>query len=384
MRIALVTDTYAPQVNGVTTVCRRIVEAARAAGCPVVVVAPAYPDWPSGTREDELRIPSLPFPPYPSIRLSLPFRRRVFDFLDRFQPDVIHVAVEGPLGVVGRRYAMRRHVPLVTSYHTHFPQYVRHYGAGLLAPLLWSWLVRFHRPARLIHTPGEAVQRELVRRGLPQATVWGRGVDTTVFRPDRRDAGWRRRLGGADDAVVVLHVGRLAAEKNLGVLADAWVRAHEVLGTRATFVLAGDGPSATRLATRVPFARHLGFLDVDSLATLYASSDLCVLPSHTETCGLVALEAMAAGLPVIAADAGGLRESVRHGENGLLAPPRDPGAFADAIVALVTDAERRRTLSVAARETARRRDVVAENDALLAQYLDLTATPNGDRAACAA
>ena len=214
VRIALITDTYAPQVNGVTTVVRRIAETVRAAGHAVAVVAPRYPDQSDvDCGSEELRVRSLPFPPYPSIRLSLPAHRRGSGFLDGFAPDLIHVATEGPLGAMGRRYALRHGLPLVTSFHTDFPKYARHYGTPWLEPLVWRWLVRFHSPARLIHTPGEAVWKELRQRGLERAVLWGRGVDVEHFRPYRRDIGWRRWLAGGDDTVVVLHVGRLARKR---------------------------------------------------------------------------------------------------------------------------------------------------------------------------
>ena len=366
-------DTYIPQVNGVTTVVHRIAQALRAAGHGVAVVAPRYPrgaddSGGGGERDDELRVFSLPFPPYPSIRLSFPFDRHVARFLDRFAPDLVHAATEGPIGVAARRYALGRGLPFVTSYHTDFPQYARDYGLPWLTPLVWRWLVRFHRPARLIHTPGVAVRDELVRRGLRNSVVWGRGVDPAHFHPGKRDSGWRRWLGGGDDTVIVLHVGRLAAEKNLRVLAQAYTRAHRFLGPRATFVIAGDGPEADYLTAHVPFVRQLGFLDRDSLAALYASADLCVLPSRTETCGLVALEAMASGLPVIAANAGGLRESVLPDVNGILVRPDDARGFSQAIIALASDATRRRTLGASARQTAERRDVKSENEELLRQY----------------
>jgi glycosyltransferase involved in cell wall biosynthesis len=371
--MALITDTYAPQVNGVTTVVRRLAEAVRAAGHAVAIVAPRYPDQSEvDGGSEELRVRSLPFPPYPSIRLSLPAHRRVARFLDGFVPDLIHVATEGPLGVVGRRYALRHGLALVTSFHTDFPKYARHYGTPWLEPLVWRWLVRFHRPARLIHTPGEAVWKELRQRGLERAVIWGRGVDVEHFRPYRRDIGWRRWLAGGDDTVVVLHVGRLAPEKNLDVLVDAWTKAHAVLGQRATFVIAGEGPSARSLISRLRFVRQLGFVDREALARLYASADLCVLPSSSETCGLVALEAMASGLPVIAADAGGLRESVRPNLNGLLVAPHDAAGFCDAIVALALDAPRRRAMARAARLTAEGRNVQAENQEVLRQYAALT------------
>lgn len=373
VRIALVTDTYLPQVNGVTTVVRRIADTVRAAAHDLVVVAPRYPHGSGGDRGggEELRVPSLPFPPYPSIRLSLPLYRHVAQSLDRFAPDLLHAATEGPLGLIGRRYAMQRGLPLVTSFHTDFPQYARDYGLRLLTPLVWRWLQRFHRPARMIHTPGIAVRDELVRRGLRNTVIWGRGVDPRHFHPNRRDTGWRRWMAGADDTVIVLHVGRLAREKNLRVLVDAWRRARRCLGPRATFVIAGEGPEATYVATHLPFVRQVGFLDRETLATVYASSDLCVLPSRTETCGLVALEAMASGLPVIAANAGGLAESVSHGENGLLVRPDDARGFGHAIVTLALDAERRTAMAAQARRTAEQRDSHGENRELLRQYAAL-------------
>lgn len=370
MRIALISDTYTPQVNGVTTVVARINQVLRASGHDVVMVAPRYPSngKPVETSPTELRVPSAPFPPYPAIRLSLPQFGRVAHFLDAFRPDVVHVATEGPLGLTGRRYAIKRNVPLVTSYHTNFPQYARHYGAGIIEPLVWKWLRWFHRPAVLTQTPGEAVRNELARRGIGQPVVWGRGVDTTQFHPGRRSAGWRRWLAGADDTAIVLHVGRLAPEKNLDVLAESWAAAHERLGQRAAFVLAGEGPETRRLLTRLPWVHQLGFLDRGKLADVYASADICVLPSRTETCGLVALEAMASGLAVVAADAGGFRESIDHGRNGVLVAPDDATGFAAEILSLVVAAQRRTELGTAARVTAVARDVGPENRDLLQHY----------------
>ena len=383
MRIGLVTDTYVPQVNGVSTIVRRIVDVLGESGHDFAVIAPRYPEA-EGPTAHELRVPSLPFPPYPAIRLSLPSFGPAARFLDAFRPDLVHVHTEGPLGLAGRRYALRRSLPLVTSFHTDFPRYARHYGVPALAPLVWRWLAWFHGSARLTHTPGDAIRDELERHGFKCARVWGRGVDSRQFHPARRDAGWRRWLAGADDSAIVLHVGRLAPEKNLGILIAAWRLARERLGQRATFVIAGEGPLAARLVAELPFVRQLGFLPRASLATLYASCDLCVLPSHTETCGLVALEAMASGLPVIAADAGGLRESVRHEATGLLLAPHDPHAFADGIEALVLDPARRFALAAAAREWALERDSAREDAQLIAQYADLARRGAHQVTACAA
>jgi glycosyltransferase involved in cell wall biosynthesis len=193
-------------------------------------------------------------------------------------------------------------------------------------------------------------------------------VDVRHFRPDRERTPWRLRAAVPAGATMVLHVGRLAPEKNLGTLCRAWSLARAALGGRAVFVVAGDGPSAPMVESRMPWARRLGFLNRDALASLYAAADLCVLPSATETCGLVALEAMAAGLPVIAADAGGLRESVRDGVNGRLAPPTDARGFAAQIIELVMEPNRRRALAEGARQFALTRDAAVEDAELLDQY----------------
>lgn len=384
MRIALVSDTYTPQVNGVTTVVVRIAKVLREFGHQVVVVAPRYPRHLDDQSAGELRVPSTSFPPYPAIRLSLPQFGAVARFLDQLAPEIVHVATEGPLGLTGRRYAVRRGIPLVTSYHTNFPQYARHYGAGTLEPLVWKWLRWFHRPAVLTQTPGEAVAGELKRRGIGNPVVWGRGVDTSHFHPGRRSAGWRRWLAGADDTAIVLHVGRLAPEKNIDVLATAWTAARERVGQRATFVLAGEGPEARRLVTRLPWVRQLGFLERGKLADVYASADICVLPSKTETCGLVALEAMASGLAVVAADAGGFRESITHGQTGMLVAPEDATGFAAEILSLVIAPQRRAALATAARAAAVARDVAPENLALLQQYMAAAGHTTAGATSCAA
>ena len=384
MRIALVSDTYTPQVNGVTTVCARIARVLREFGHSVVVVAPRYPGADAATPVDELRIPSAAFPPYPAIRLSLPQFGTVARYLDAFEPQVVHVATEGPLGLTGRRYAIQRRVPLITSYHTNFPQYARHYGAGTLEPLVWRWLRWFHRPAVLTQTPGEAVRDELRQRAIGRPVVWGRGVDTQHFRPARRSVGWRRWLAGGDDTAVVLHVGRLAPEKNIDVLAEAWTAARERVGQRATFVLAGEGPEQRRLLAHLPWVRQLGFLDRDRLADVYASADICVLPSKTETCGLVALEAMASGLAVVAADAGGFRESITHGKTGILVDGDDATGFAANILALVINPYRRNDIALAARGAALTRDVAPENLELLKQYAAAAGLSEQEATPCAA
>ena len=373
MRIAIATDTFTPQVNGVTTVLQRIVRVLRSVGHEVAVVAPRYPNGSAGG--GELRLRSMPCPTYPAIRLTMPRYRRLACFLDRHEPDVLHVPTEGPLGLLGRSYALRRGLPLITAFHTNFQQYAENYGMPWLSPSVWRWLVWFHRPARLTYAPGTAVRDELHRRGIRQAAVWGCGVDTHAFQPARRNSAWRHGLGIADDTAVVLHVGRLAPEKNLDVLADAWCRVRERVRTRVAFVLAGEGPASRALIRRMPWAHSFGFLERDALAEVYASSEICTLPSRTETCGLVALEAMASGVPVVAADAGGFRDTIVSGESGLLVPAVNAAAFADAITALIERPDRRAAMGRAARHAAEARDVEAGNAELLEQFAEAAGQP---------
>jgi glycosyltransferase involved in cell wall biosynthesis len=371
MRIALVSDTYTPQVNGVSTVLRRMVESLAAAGHETAVVAPEYPGTAAADLPGELRIASAAFPPYPAIRLSLPAWGRVSRWLDERGPELVHVVTEGPLGLIGRRYALARGLPLVTSYHTHFPRYCQDYGVPMLEPAAWAYMRWFHGPARVVQTPGQEARDALVAHGITQAVVWGNGVDTRRFHHARRNDALRRRLGIADHQVAVLHVGRLAPEKNLDVLIHAFTAARDALGDRARFLVAGDGPLSERISARLPWALRFGFMAVERLADLYALSDLCVLTSETETCGLVALEAMASGVPVVAADAGGFRDTVLTGVNGLRVPSRDPSAFAAAIVRLAMEPARRRRLSTQARVTAVARDAALEDAELLDLYRSL-------------
>jgi phosphatidylinositol alpha 1,6-mannosyltransferase len=227
-----------------------------------------------------------------------------------------------------------------------------------------SW---FHGAALLTQTPSAATRSELQAMGLGRAVVWGRGVDTRRFVPALRSEPRRRELG-AVDRPIVLHVGRLAVEKDTATLVAGFQAARSRLGEGALFCVAGDGPEARTVREALPFARHLGFLPRPRLAELYADSDLFVFPSPTETCGLVALEAMASGLPVIGAAAGGLRENVMHGITGILVQPGDGDAFADAIGALVTDESLRRAMGQGARAFATARDWERELDRLEVLY----------------
>lgn len=378
MRLALVTDTYLPEINGVTTVLDVMRRGLLARGHTVLVCAPSYPGMPEDVDPAIVRRPSIPCPGYPNVRLSWPFGGAVVPILESFQPDVVHVVTEGPLGAVGRRFARRYRIPLVTSFHTDFPRYATRYLGAWAAGPTRRFLRQFHSAAVLTQTPSEETQRELVQLGVPNPVVWGRGVDTALFAPSRRSESRRAELGLSGEVPLILHVSRLAVEKDVDTLVAAFRRAHDLLGSQVRFAVAGDGPRGAWVREQLPFAQHRGFLARRALAELYADADIFVFPSPTETCGLVALEAMAAGLPVIAADRGGVLENLRDGLNGRTVAAGDPEQFAQTIATLARDVDQRNAMAQAARAFAVARDWEHELDALEPMYravVERDATP---------
>lgn len=289
MRIAIATDAWLPQTNGVVRTLSETRRCLEDAGHEVLMVTP----------QDHR---TLPLPTYPEIRLSVLPRRGVFRALDRFEPDSLHVATEGPIGLAARRYALRRDMPFTTSYHTQFPRYVR-----LRVPVPESWcysmLRWFHRPARHTLVPTRGIRDELAGQGFADLRLWGRGVDTDLFRPDRATA-----LAG--DGPILMYMGRVAVEKNIEAFLDL-----DVPGTK---YVVGDGPALSELRRRYPDARFTGALYGEELAAHVAAADAFVFPSRTDTFGLVLLEAMACGVPVAAYPVSGPVDVVKDGVTGCL------------------------------------------------------------------
>lgn len=369
MRLAFVTDTCAPEVNGVATVLETMRAGLIARGQDVLIIAPRYGAHDPSDPVDAgiLRRASIPCPGYPQVRLSWPLDPTVSRALTEFRPDVVHAVTEGPLGYQGRRFALRTGVPLVTSFHTDFPKYAERYLGPWAVEPTTGWLRRFHSAAAIVQTPSDVIRERLRKLGITQATTWGRSVNTRAFHPGFRSETVRRELD-ASERVLVLHVGRLAVEKDIRTLIGTFRQAEAELGLAARFCIAGDGPAAAELKRALPFVRYLGFLDRGHIAELYASADLFVFPSPTETCGLVALEAMASGLPVIGAAAGGILESVTPGVTGELVPPGDVAGFVHQVVRLTKGRAERLTMSEAARSFALTRDWEIELDALVPMY----------------
>ncbi|MFM8544900.1 MAG: glycosyltransferase family 4 protein, partial [Vulcanococcus sp.] len=355
VRIALFTETFLPKVDGIVTRLTKTVEHLVAAGDEVLIFCPeGAPESYRGARV--VGVPAMPLPLYPELKLALP-RPMVSDALEAFAPDLVHVVNPAVLGLGGIWLAKTTGYPLVASYHTHLPKYLEHYGLGMLEPVLWELLKAAHNQAQLNLCTSTAMVAELSEKGIQHTALWQRGVDTDLFRPELRSQAMRDRLlgGRSDTGQLLLYIGRLSAEKQIE-------RIRPVLDALpdARLALVGDGPYRQQLETLFAgsAAHFVGYLAGDELASAYASADAFLFPSSTETLGLVLLEAMAAGCPVVGANRGGIPDIVSDGENGCLYEPDGPdggaGSLTAAALRLLGDPEQRQQLRRKARQEAER------------------------------
>lgn len=346
MHIVFITETWPPQVNGVALTVRALALGLAARGHRVEVVRPGK-DGNDG-KVELLSARGAPLPRYPGLQVGMPqggaLRRR---WCER-RPDVVYIATEGLLGVSAIRTANALRIPAVTGFHTRFHDYASHYGVGLLAPLVRSRLVQFHRRAQMTLVPTRALFDELTDAGIGHVHRLRRGVDTDLFTPARRESALRTSWGVHGDAPVMLCVGRLAAEKSLGLALQAF-RALQARMPAARMVMVGDGPQRGALADAFPDVIFAGTRHGEELAAHYASADVFLFPSLTETFGNVVLEAMASGLAVVAFDRAAAQEHVANGISGLVVPESDARAFITSAYELGLDVETRLMLGVNAR-----------------------------------
>lgn len=299
----------------------------------------------------QVRLPGIPIPGYPQLRLGLPASRRLAQLWTLSRPDLVHVATEGPLGASAISVARRLGVPVTSSFHTNFDQYTRDYRVGWMHGAVAAWLRHVHNRTLRTFVPTRDLLDRLARAGYANLRLLSRGVDPALFSPDRRDPALRASWGAGPDDLVVLHVGRMAAEKNYTLLFRAF-DAVKAAAPSARLVLVGDGPMLARYQAQRPDAVFTGFYTGVNLARHYASGDLYLHPSVTETFGNVITEALASGLALGAFDYAAAREFVRHGENGLVADLGDEAAFLDHAVRLARDPGLRAALAAAGRATA--------------------------------
>ncbi len=348
LNVALFSGNYSYTVDGPALALNRLVGFLEREGHKVLVFSPtsATPSFePTGT---VISAPSVRLPGRSEYRLSLGLPRSLRARLDAFRPDVFHLATPDPLGLQALRLAKRWGVPAVASFHTRFDTYPRYYGLPVLEKYLAGYMRWFYRQCSQVYVPSPSMEDVLREEGFGEdIRIWSRGVDSSVFKSGRRDTAWRRSLGIGDDEVVVTFVGRLVMEKGLEFLASALDRLT-ASGVRHRCLVVGDGPGRHSFEKRLPQAHFTGFLTGNELARAYASSDIFVNPSDTETFGNVTLEAMASGLPVVCVDATGSCSLVRHSVTGLLVEQHDVEGLAASLSLLVGDRGLRRQLGSAA------------------------------------
>jgi len=366
MRYAIVTETYPPEVNGVALTVHGLELGLRARGHEVSVVRPRQDsddDGGTGT----LLVRGAGLPRYPGLKFGLPATRKLVQRWSHNPPDAIYVATEGPLGWSAVRAARRLGIPAATGFHTRFDEYMRDYGAAFLQQTALRWMRRFHNGGDATLVPTRELQDFLGAHGFDKVVRLPRAVDATLFDPGKRDPALRGRWGLGENDVAAIQVGRIAPEKNLDLAVRAF-RALQQVQQSARFVWVGDGPSREQLARDNPDFIFCGIQRGETLAQHFASGDVFVFPSHSETFGNVTLEAMASGVPTVAFDYGAAREYLRDGIDGAAIRDGDDAGFIEAVVNIGNDGVLRGAMRLAARQvvsTLRPEQVASDFDDVL-------------------
>ncbi|HEX3985476.1 MAG TPA: glycosyltransferase [Acidobacteriaceae bacterium] len=364
MRIAIVTETFLPKIDGIVTMVLNTVACLRARGDEVLVFAPGGgPQAVCGAQV--IGMPSVRFPFYPELRVAAP-RASMRRQLQAFQPDIFHLFEPSLLGVGGIYYGRALNVPVVISCHTNLPAYVHYYKLGFIEGSIWSLMRVRHRGAELNLCTSTVTLSDLQSHGIDRLALWDRAVDAQRFHPSKRSREMRWRLSqGEPEKPLLLHVGRLSAEKDVASL-----RAVMEALPEARLAIVGDGPVRHELERHFAGVRthFTGYLVGEELAAAYASADLFVMPSRTETLGLVILEAMASGCPVVACRDGGIPDAVEHEVTGLLCDPADRDGLARTVRRALTCGAELEAIRTRAREDVERRSWQEATDRLRVHY----------------
>ncbi|HEX8580104.1 MAG TPA: glycosyltransferase family 1 protein [Allosphingosinicella sp.] len=368
LRIALFSGNYNYVRDGANQALNRLVEYLLRQGAAVRIYSPTVEKPALPPMGEVVHIPSCAIPRRPEYKFPLGIRAAVRDDIRAFAPNIVHIASPDVLGHSALKLARKWRVPVVASVHTRFETYLRYYGLRFAEPVIEGILRRFYQRCDAIFAPSESMAELLRAQGMNRDVgIWTRGIDTAVFNAGRRDLDWRRSFGIEDDMPVVGFVGRLVMEKGLDVFSDA-VDRLAARGVRHKVLVVGKGPAREWFQGRLPQAVFAGFQEGPDLGRAVASMDMLFNPSVTETFGNVTLEAMAAGLPVVAAMATGSASLVADGVTGRLVRPDDLEGFADALAAYCHDETARLAAGQAGSEATRRYGWDAVNQALVDGY----------------
>lgn len=378
MRIALFTDTFTPQVNGVTMTLNHLIEYWKSKGVDFLVFAPD--DEESLKLPNIHRVPSYPFPLYTQWRFPLSSYGTIEKETLKFNPDLIHLVTPCTLGWFGLRYGLRHDIPLVASFHTNFDQYLDYYHVPFLKKALWSYLIWFHGHCERNYCPSLTTKKVLEEHGIPNVEIWSRGIDTSNYSPELRNSAVHEKYGIDPSKLLLLYVGRLAPEKDIDILLSSYRILPQDVKNQVHLILVGDGPLMGKLnAIEYPDITCTGFLRGRELSEMYASCDLFVFPSSTETFGNVVLEAMASGLPVVGVKAGGVKELIAHMKNGVLCEPRSVESFLEGINIMVRHNQLRMQMAHHARLYALERDWKSIFDMLMESYHTVAYAKDADK-----
>jgi len=353
LHIALVTETYLPEVNGVAITIGRMVQGLRQRRHRIHLIRPRQHKQDVAWIESDYRetlVAGMPIPGYPELKSGLPAKGLLLRLWQQHRPDIVHIATEGPLGWSALSAARKLNIPVSTDFHTNFHNYTQHYGIGLLKRPIAAYLRHFHNKAACTLVPTASLQQQLGVDGYRNVLVVSRGVDGTLFHPSKRSAELRTSWNADDETPVVMLVSRIAPEKNLHVVIQAFEQMRKI-NPLARLVMVGDGPARAELEKQYPQVIFAGMQTGEPLAQHYASGDIFLYPSLTETYGNVTVEAMASGLATVAYDYAAAQQHIRHDVNGLLVPFADTAAFVTQAKGLISDMDRVRRIRLAARET---------------------------------
>lgn len=353
LSISLVTETYLPEVNGVAITIGRMVHGLLKRGHRIHMIRPRQHKQDTAAKNDnyaETLVAGMPIPGYPELKSGLPSKGVLTRLWKQQRPDIVHIATEGPLGWSALSAARKLNIPVSTDFHTNFHSYTQHYGVGLLKKPIAAYLRHFHNKAACTLVPTTSLQQQLEFEGYKNVLVVSRGVDSELFHPAKRSAELRASWNADEQTPIVMLVSRIAPEKNLHVVIQAFEQMRQI-NPFAKLVMVGDGPARAELEKQHPHVIFAGMQTGEPLAQHYASGDIFLYPSLTETYGNVTIEAMASGLATVAYDYAAARQHMRHDVNGILVPFADTDAFVTQAKGLITDMDRVRRLRLAARQT---------------------------------
>lgn len=351
MKIAIFTDTFLPQINGVTNTLSRLGDYLTQQGIEYIFLTPNHPCKDNHNYNIE-KFFSTGFFLYPECRFTFPNMIRINHVLDQFKPDIIQLMTEFNVGLSGLLYAKKHNIPCITNYSTNYEDILTSYNMGLLHKPMWQYFKKFHSEAAITLTPSKETEKYIQSRGITHTKLFTRGIDFERFHPNHRNHDLRKSLS-IQDKIVLLYVGRVSPEKGLSVLRDSMLRLNEKHHDRIALIVTGEGPMLPELKATMPSnVLFTGYKKGHDLAEIYASSDIFAFPSGFETFGNVVLEAMASGIPAVGVSKGGVMESILPHKTGLLSKPDDVDSFTDQLDTLIQNDILRHQLGTQARKFA--------------------------------